>query len=269
VDVVAYLPRQLLSHLTIVLGSQHSLIVARRWEDLRATILERIPDTLVVDPLASGEARVDVIEDLHREFPSLPIVVYTVLSAPSMRAIHHLGRIGIEHVVLNRFEDERRRFLDLLERVPGQALSDDMLRSLSPELSRLPVAMVRAIEQLFRSPARFRTAKDLAVAAGAIERTLYRQLETSGIRSPRLLVAAARLLRAYALLRDPARQIKEVATKVGYHSHYQLTQHMRTMTGFTPRSVRINIEPAQFVLLLADGVRHATRSRRVHARRSS
>jgi AraC-like DNA-binding protein len=269
VDVVAYLPRQLLSHLTIVLGSQHSLIAAGGWADLKARILERIPDAIVVDPLASGDARVDVIEEIHRELPSLPIVVYTALSAPSMRAIHHLGRIGIEHVVLNRFEDERRRFLDLLERVPGQALSDDMLRSLAPELARLPIAMVRAVEQLFRSPARFRTTRDLAVSAGTIQRTLYRQLEAAGIHSPRLLVAAARLLRAYALLRDPARQIKEVATKVGYHSHYQLTQHMRTMTGYTPRSVRTNIEPAQFVMLLTQGVRQRTGTRVAPARRGA
>jgi AraC-like DNA-binding protein len=269
VDVVAYLPRHLLSHLTIVLGSQHTLIAAGGWAELKAAILERIPDALVVDPLAGGDARVDVIEEIHREIPSLPIVVYTALSAPSMRAIHHLGRIGIEHVVLNRFEDERRRFLDLLERVPGQALSDDMLRSLAPELAKLPVAVVRAVEQLFRSPARFHTARDLAVAAGTIQRTLYRHLEAAGIYSPRLLVAAARLLRAYALLRDPARQIKEVARKVGYHSHYQLTQHMRTVTGYTPRSVRTNIEPAQFVMLLAHGVRHRTRTRPVPARRGA
>jgi AraC-like DNA-binding protein len=268
VDVVSYLPRQLLSHLKIVLGPQHTLIAAGGWAELRATVLERIPDALVVDPLAGGAARMDVIEEVHREFPSLPIVVYTVLSASSMRAIHYLGRIGIEHVVLNRFDDERRRFLDLLERVPGQALSDDMLRGLAPELSKLPVAMVRAIEQLFRSPARFHTARDLAAAAGTIQRTLYRHLETAGIRSPRLLVASARLLRAYALLRDPARQIKEVAAKVGYHSHYQLTQHMRAMTGYTPRSVRNNIEPAQFVMLLAEGVRHP-RQRPVHARRGA
>ena len=80
------------------------------------------------------------------------------------------------------------------------------------------------------------------------------------------LVASARLLRAYSLLRDPGRQIKEVAAKVGYHSQYQLTQHMRTLTGHTPRTVRTHIEPEQFVTLLAAGVRRSVQQIRIHGR---
>lgn len=268
-DVVAYLPRQLLSHLTIVLGSQHSISAAGSWDETRAAVLRRVTDILVVDPVVEGAARVDVVQEIHRQFPSLPIVIYTSLSAVSMRAIMELGRSGIEHVVLNRFDDERRRFLELLERVPAQTLSDQMLRSLGPDLTKLPVTMVRAIEQLFRSPGRFKNAQDLSSAAGTILRTLYRQLEMAGIHSPRLLVASARLLRAYSLLRDPGRQIKEVAAKVGYHSQYQLTQHMRALTGFTPRSVRVYVEPEQFVALLAEGVRRPAKSRRVRERSRS
>lgn len=268
-DVVALLPRQLLSHLTIVLGSQHSIVGVRGWDELRAVIHARVTDVVVVDPLVDGIARTDPIIELHRQFPSLPIVVYTALSATSTRAIMQLGRSGIEHVVLNRFDDERRRFLELLERVPGQALSDQMFRLLAPELAKLPVTVVRAIEQLFRSPNRFRNAQDLSSAAGTILRTMYRQLEIAGIHSPRLLVAAARLLRVYSLLRDPGRQIKEVAGKAGYHSQYQLTQHMRALTGHTPRTVRTYIEPEQFVTLLVEGVRRPTKARRAYGRSRS
>lgn len=268
-DVVAYLPRQLQTHLTIVLGSQHSVTAAGSWDELRAAVLLRVTDVLVVDPVVDGTLRVDVIEEIHRRFPSLPIVIYTTLTAASMRGILQLGRIGIEHVVLNRFDDERRRFLELLERVPGQVLSDQMLEHLAPELARLPVTMVRAVEKLFRSPGRFRNAQDLSASAGTILRTLYRQLEGAGIHSPRLLVASARLLRVYSLMRDPGRHIKEVAAKVGYHSQYQLTQHMRTLTGYTPRSVRMYVEPEQFVMLLVEGIRHPMLSRRVHGRSRS
>jgi len=262
VDVVAYLPRQLHSQLTIVLGSQHTLIPAGGWDTLRDAVQQQVTDVLVVDPLADGTPRTDVIADIHRHYPSLPIVVYTVMSPGSTRAILDLGRLGIEHVVFNRFDDERHRFLELLERVPGQVLGDHMLRHLAPELAKLPVPMIRAVEQLFRSPARFRNAQDLSAAAGAQLRTMYRQLDGAGIHSPRLFVAAARLLRAYSLMRDPGRQIKEVADKVGYHSQYQLTQHMRSLTGHTPRVVRKRVEPAEFVALLAKGVRQSRQRRR-------
>jgi AraC-like DNA-binding protein len=269
VDVVALLPRQLQHHLTIVLGSQNTLVPVGEWGELRAAVLERGADVLVVDPVVDGKARTDVIREIHREFPSLPIVLYTMLSGASMRAILELGRLGLEHVVLNRFDDERHRFLELLERLPGQALSDQMLRLLAPELARLPVTMVRAIELLFRGPARFRNAQDLSAAAGTILRTVYRQLELAGIHSPRMLVSAARLLRVYSLLRDPGRQIKEVAASVGYHSQYQLTQHMRAFTGHTPRTVRAYIEPDQFVTLLAEGVRRKVPYRRMRERSRS
>lgn len=265
-DVVALLPRQLLAHLKIVLGSQHSLVAVRSWEELRTAVHARVTDVIVVDPLVEESARTDAIVELHRQFPSLPIVVYTSLSATSTRAIMQLGRSGIEHVVLNRFDDERRRFLELLERVPSQALSDQMLRLLASELAKLPTTVVRAVEQLFRSPGRFRNAHDLSVAAGTLLRTLYRQLDTAGIHSPRLLVAAARLLRVYTLLRDPERQIKEVAAKAGYHSQYQLTQHMRVLTGHTPRTVRAYMEPEQFVTLLVEGLRRPTTVRRAYGR---
>ena len=254
-DVVAYLPRQLQSHLKIVLGSQHSLVLAGGWDTLRTAVLQQVTDVLVVDPATDGTPNIDAITEIHRQFPSLPIVVYTTLSSGSMRSILELGRLGIEHVVLNRFDDERHRFLELLERVPGQVLGDRMLRTLAPELAKLPVPLISAVEQLFRAPARFKNAQDLSSAAGTLLRTMYRQLDGAGIRSPRLFVAAARLLRAYSLMRDPGRQIKDVAEKVGYHSQYQLTQHMRALTGHTPRVVRKKIEPEEFVALLAEGVR--------------
>lgn len=268
-DVAAYLPSQLLTHLTIVLGEQHSLAPAGGWEELRASVLQRTMDVVVADPVADGNPRTDVIQEIHRQLPSLPIVVYTTLSAASMQAILQLGRSGIEHVVLSRFDDERRRFLELLERVPGQALSDQLLQMLAPELARLPASVVRAVEQLYRSPVRFRNAQDLSATAGTILRTMYRQLEGAGIFSPRLLVASARLLRAYSLLRDPHRQIKEVAARVGYHSQYQLTQHMRIMTGHTPRTVRAYIEPEQFVEMLANGIRDPSRHKQGRERSRS
>lgn len=268
-EVAAYLPQRLLTHLKIVLGDQHDLIPASGWEELRTLVLQRTTDVVVVDPVTEGNPRVDVIQEIHRQLPSLPIVIYTALSGASTQAILQLGRSGIEHVVLNRFDDERRRFLELLERVPGQTLSDQLLQSLAPQLAGLPAPLVRAIEQLYRSPVRFGNAQDLAAAAGSLVRTMYRQLEGVGIHSPRLLVAGARLLRAYALLRDPGRQIKEVAVRVGYQSQYKLTQHMRIMTGHTPRTVRTYIEPEQFVEMLSNGIRDPSRHRQIRERSGS
>ena len=253
-DVVAYLPRQLLNHLKIVLGSEHSLAVAGNWADLRTTVQFVVADIVVADPAASGAIDPSFLEQLRRDYPSLPVVLYTRLSPSSMKAVVRLAKCGIEQVVIAHFDDEPRQFRELLEGIPAHALGERMLHELSGPLSVLPVVVVRGIDQLFRSPARFTGAQDLASAAGMNLRTLYRNLEPAGIHSARVLVVAARLLRAYSYLQDPGRSIKEVAAKTGYHSPWQLSQHMRDMTGYTTEHVRHALTGDEFVTVLAERI---------------
>lgn len=258
-DVVAFLPRPLLSHLRIVLGSEHSLTPVFSWSELQATVKHLATDIVVADPAAGGPVEVEALEELRRQYPSLPVIVYTSLAPTSIKAIVRLAKSGIEHVVLNRFDDEPRRFLELIEGIPAFALGERMLEQLAGPLSVLPIVVVRAIDQLFRSPSRFRSTQDLAEAAGMNLRTLYRNLEPAGIFSARSLVVAARLLQAYAYLQDPGRSIKEVAAKAGYHSPFQLSQQMREMTGMTAEQVRREVNGDALVALLAEQVRRRRR----------
>ena len=258
-DVVALLPRHLLSHLRIVLGSDHAPVIASGWADLHVIVQRGPVDLVVADPLVTGDAHADVLEGLKRQFSSVAIVVYTSLSPRSMQAVVRLARCGVEHVVLHRFDDEPRRFLELLESIPSNALGDRMLRELAMPVSALPVVVGRAVESLFRSPGRFQNSGDLASAAGMNLRTLYRNLEPAGLYSARSLVVAARLLRAYGYLRDPGRSIKDVAAKAGYHSAWQLSRQMREMTGMTAEQVRRELDGEMIVSLLAEQVRRRRR----------
>lgn len=258
-DVVAYLPRPLLSHLKIVVGAEHSLTAVWSWAELQATVKHLVTDVVVADPVAGGTVEVESLETLRREFPSLPVVVYTSLAPASIKAIVRLAKSGVEHVVLARFDDEPRKFLELIEGIPAFALGDRMLRELAGPLSCLPVVVVRAIDQLFRSPSRFKSSQDLAEAAGMNLRTLYRNLEPAGIFSARSLVVSARLLRAYAYLQDPGRSIKDVAAKAGYHSPWQLSQQMRELTGSTTEQVRREVDSDALVALLAEQIRRRRR----------
>ncbi len=264
-DVAAILSAQLLTHLRVVLGRGHRLYPAEGWAELAKILRVEGVDLLVADPAADGSVRVAELQQLIRQFPSVPVVIYTALSPATMKAVVQLAKVGVEHVVLNRFDDEPRRFRDLLEGVPGYALADQMLRQLAEPLTGLPIQVSRAVEQLFRSPNRFRSTDDLAAAAGMNKRTLYRNLEPVGFLSPRLLVVGARLLRVYAHLRDPGRQIKEIADKVGYHSPWQLTQQMRDVTGHTPRTVRRRVGAEEFIALLARRIYRPTAKRKAQA----
>jgi AraC-like DNA-binding protein len=221
-------------------------------------VAQQIVDVVVADP-SHGTEPVGTLERVRRDFPSLPVVLYTTLRPAGMKAIIRLARSGVEHVVLYRFDDEPRRFRRLLEGVPGHALGERMLHELSEALGRLPVTVVRAVEDMFRSPDEFKTVQDLAEGAGMNTRTLYRNLESAGLHSPRALVVAARLIQVHAYLRDPGRSIKDVAAKTGYRTPWQLSQQMREMTGITTEEARRELTGEQLVSVLAEQIRRRRR----------
>jgi AraC-like DNA-binding protein len=251
--VVALLPRNLLSHLRLVLGDVNSLDAAADSAELHSLLRSADAELLVVDPAMNDGRFEGAIEEVLGAYPALPVIVYTTLTPSAMRQVVRLARVGIQHVVLNRFDDEPRRFLDLIERAPAHPLAELMLRELAAPLGALPVVVTRAIEQLFRSPARVKTSQDLATLAGMIPRTLYRHLTPLGLQ-PRHLVICARLLRAYTLLRDPGVRLKEIALKLGYADPDILSEQLKEWTGCSPKDLRSTLGPEAFVQALAHHV---------------
>jgi len=198
---------------------------------------------------------VQILEDIRQHYPSLSIVLYTQLAPASVQAAVRLAKSGVEHVVLSRFDDEPRQFLELLESMPSRGLGERMLQELESSLAMLPVRVARTIDRLFRSPGNFKNAEAVAVASNMNLRTLYRNLEAAGIFSAWTLIVSARLLRAFGLLQDPGRSIKDVAAIAGYHSPWQLSQQFRAMTGRTTTEVRRHMTGEGLVSLLAERVR--------------
>jgi AraC-like DNA-binding protein len=254
--VVALLPRNLLSHLRLVLGETHSLGTATDSAELHSLLRAGEVDLLIVDPSMRDGLLADELEEIIARHRAIPVIVYTTLAPSAMRQVVRLGRVGVQHVVLNRFDDEPRRFLELIERVPAQPLADMMLHELEDSLRSLPIVVSRAIEQLFRSPARVRSAQELATMAGMIPRTLYRQLAPVGLQ-PRHLIICARLMRVYVLLRGPEPRLKEIAVRLGYADPSGMSEQLKEWTGVAPKEIRRTLGPEQFVRRLAEHLRQA------------
>lgn len=247
-DVVALLSPPLLSHLRIALAtSDHTVTAVTSWDQLDDTVKRLVFDVAVIDPAADGGVRTSDVVSFRQSFPSLPFVAYTVLAPAALKAIVELARCGVEHVVLFRFDDEPRRLRDLIERQPGYVLSERVLEQLAPSLSGLSPALARAVERMFRRPHQFFGTEDLAAAAGLTRRTVYRQVELAGLASPRVLVLAARLLRAFSYMWEPGHTIEDVATKMGYSSPRIFVRHVRETIGLTPSLMRRRVSPEEFV----------------------
>lgn len=214
-------------------------------------------DLLVLDPAARDGAIVDSLEGIITRHPSLPVVVYTTLSPQAMRLVVRLARVGVQHVVLNRFDDEPRRFLDLIERVPAHPLAELLLEEIAEPLRRLPVVLFRAIEQLVRSPSRATTVPELATMAGMTARTLYRYMAAAQL-PPRDLIVCARLLRAFTFLRTPGSRLKEVSIKLGYADPERLSEQLREWTGYAPKDLPHVAHPAEYVRRLVEHLRRGS-----------
>lgn len=214
------------------------------------------PDLLVLDPAARDGAMVDSIEALIGRHHGLPVIIYTTLTPQAMRLVVRLARLGVQHVVLNRFDDEPRRFLDLIERVPAHPLSELLLEQLAEPMRQLPVVLARAIEQLVRSPSRATSVPELAALAGMTSRTLYRYMTPARL-PPRELIVCARLLRAYTFLRAPDSRLKEVSIKLGYADPTRLSEQLRDWTGFSPKELRQVADPTELVRRLIERLRRA------------
>ncbi len=256
--VVAYLPRNLLAHLRNVLGETHLLAAAADPAELHSLLRIGDADLLIVDPAVHDGQRAEAIEEIVARNASLPVVVYTTLAPASMRHVVRLARLGVQHVVLNRFDDEPRRFLELIERVPAHPVAELMLQELAESLRCMPVVLARAVEQLIRSPSRVRNTQDLATMAGMTLRTVYRHLTPVGLQ-PRHLIVSARLLRAYVFLRNPGSRLKEIAHKLGYADPGHLSEQLRDWTGVAPKDIRRAMTPAEFVHRIAEHLRRADR----------
>jgi AraC-like DNA-binding protein len=252
VDVLARLSPPFLSHLRIVAGREYTLTAVDDWASLAAAVRSRPTDVVVADPRDGAGAGVEELGSLLARYPSLPVVVYTMLSPEAMRASVELAKYGVHHVVLRGYDDEPRRFRMLLERLPAYALSEQVLASVAARLDGAPPSLLRAVERMFRSPHAFHDVHDLAVAAGMTRRSLDRWLDRTGIAPAKMLVIGARLLRAYHYMRDPGYLLEDVATKLGYPTARLFARQMRLATGLMPSIVRERVAPDHFVATLGE-----------------
>ena len=253
-EVAAFLPPSLLSHLRIVVGHEHSLIAVDSWTALTEVVRRSLVDVLVVDPGADGTVRSLEIAALLQRFPSVPVVLYMTLAPSALQAVVSLARFHLDQVVLYRFDDEPRRFRELLERQPGNTVGETVLLRLAPALALVDARLAEAVDRLFRQPQHYSTVHDLAKDAGLMMRAVYRQCERAGLATPRMLVVGARISRAYVFMRDPGYTIEDVTIKMGYSAPRMFARHLKVVTGWRPSEVRSNITPAQLVKRLVDAL---------------
>jgi AraC-like DNA-binding protein len=236
-SVAAFLPPRLLTHVKHVFADEPDLLVASSWEELESIIRRKPVSVVIIDPSADGNLNVGAVAGLLKRYPSLPLIAYVTLHAPAFKAIAQLGKLGLEDVVLHRFDDAPDRFRERVEQVQGNSLSHRLIEELAGSLRLLPRPLLVTVENMFEQPHRYASALDLAMEGIAIV-SVYRNLDAAGLGSPKRLLVAAKVLRGFGYLRDPGYSVLDVSIKLGYKTARIFSHHWVAVFGETPARVR-------------------------------
>jgi AraC-like DNA-binding protein len=240
-SVAAFLPTRLLTHVKHVFADEPELLVASSWHELESFIRRKPVSVVILDPSADGIMNVDAVAGLLKRYPSLPLIAYVTLNAPAFNAVAQLGRMGLEDVVLHHFDDSPERFRERVEQVEGNALTHSVIEAISDRLKQLPRQLSVTVENLFDQPHRYTSALDLGMEAGIAIVSVYRNLDTAQLGSPKRLLIAAKVLRGFGYLRDPGYSVLDVSIKLGYKTARIFSQHWVSVFGVTPARVRTRL----------------------------
>ena len=248
-QVITLLPPKLLAHVVEVLAGAHSVHSATNPIELHRIICSQDAGLLILDPALHDGEFAGAIEATVAQFQSLPVLVYTTVSARAMGLTLRLAHVGVRHLVLHEIDDDPRRFLEVIERVPAYPVIDVMLHELDGPLSLLPPRVTRAMELLFQSPSRARTSIDFAQLAGMTRRTLYRHMAPAGLQ-PRKVIDCAPPASVHAPARS-GQPIEGNQYKLGLAGPQTLRDLIREWTGQTTRRIQHGIPAAKFAHLRA------------------
>ena len=252
VDVIAYLSDPLLYSLRAAARGAATVHAASGTREFDALLTLHPASIAVVDPQVPGLRDPTALLPIFERHAAVQVIAYATLSPGAMRAYGLLASHGVRHLMLRGVDDAPERIRALLAAVPGDTLSEILVRMAEPLLARLPSPLARAVEELFRDPGRMPDVDDLARSAGIGRRTLDRTLERCGIASAGTLARAARVLRVYHYLRGSRIPLKAIAGKLGYVTPRGLTSEVCLMTGFLPSSLARELDPEDFLACISD-----------------
>lgn len=239
--VAAFLPPRLLTHVKHVFADEPELLIAQSWEELDSFIRRKPVTVVILDPMADGVMNIAGVGALLTRYPSLPLIAYVSLVAPAFGAVAQLARLGLDEVLLHRFDDAPERFRERVEKVQANPLSHRVVNAIAHALGTLPRQLAVTLENMFDQPHRYTSALDLAMEAKIPIVRLYRNLLVADLGSPKRLLIAAKVLRGFGYLKDPGYSVLDVSIKLGYRSTRIFSQHSVSVFGLTPARLRTRL----------------------------
>ena len=195
----------------------------------------------VLDPALERDPRSHEIEQIHRMFPSLPLLLYTSLNPSALSVMLQIGRLGVRQVIVADHDDHPKRVADVLVEEAAHAVSRRLLGEIGDVLETMPSELQWAIQTVVRDPGAYHNVQDLATRARMDRRTCSRWFTKAHLPPPKVILTALRVVYAHRLLQDPGYTVEDVATRLGYQKPRSFAEHVKEVLGVPPADSRVSI----------------------------
>jgi AraC-like DNA-binding protein len=222
-------------------------MLARSWQHADELLQVHPIDVAVVDPSIEGAGDPVELERLMTGYPSVSFIAYVQLTAAAFRAVTEFAPVGLRSVVLYSHDDSTQRFLAVLEKARTSPLTARVVDELVPRMINFPMALAKTVQNLFAEPHRYPSAQDIASGARLPLVRVYRSFHDAGFSSPKKVHIAAKVLRGFCYLGDPAHSVLAVSRKLGYRQARIFADHSTSVFGLKPSRLRAHISEDQAV----------------------
>ena len=178
---------------------------------------------------------VETITQLHKAWPSIPIVGYVNFSPHRMRDVLDAARAGASEIILDEFDDLDRianKIADLGTSIDATTQLDVVIQTYVPEHlheffrfcvanAQHPVEVESAVIRMHKS-----------------RKTLANWLAAANFPTPARVVMWMRVLIAARMLEDTTRPLETIARELHYQSGTALRNMMRRYVDCTPEILR-------------------------------
>ena len=201
-------------------------------------VRERAVDAVVLSVHQCAEERADQVDELVRNFPSVPTVALVTRHDPQASEILlRLGATGIRQVVDVTAPAGWKR----LRQIVAEPATRGAARILAPVLEALPEIPSDArffLEVLIRLAPEVPAVRTIARRLHLKPSTLMSRFVRAGLPSPKTYLAAVRLLYAAQYFEGGGRSVSDVAYRLDCSSPQSFGRSLRAMLGITPGEFR-------------------------------
>lgn len=205
-------------------------------DEVRARLRLGAVRALVLEPRdQEGASTAPMVSEIHRDHPSVSILVYlTPGRTPSSEAATLL-RIGAHQLVLHGIDDERNTLRAAFLAAEHVTVADLVLDIIADEL---PPGVRPLVELYLRGTDGTLSLDAAARQLGVHRRTLQNRMDSAGYPGPGELRGWCRLFIAAQLMHDGGRTVEGVAQQLDFPSASALRNLLKRRTGLAPHGLR-------------------------------